>query len=85
MGDGFGRGFFRTSLQNMRMFFLACKERLPEKCQMASGIFPHTDKISQTTSGKSAAIVQTLSAQLQVPPEKLINRQANFSQVWLSA
>ena len=38
---------------------------------------------TEANSGKSAEIVQTLSAQLQVPPEKLINRQADSSKVWL--
>src|SRR5213594_3817875 len=33
----FGRGFSRSNLQNMRLFFLAYRDRLPPKRQMPSG------------------------------------------------
>jgi predicted nuclease of restriction endonuclease-like (RecB) superfamily len=48
----FGRGFSRSNLQNMRKFYLAYAERLPEKCQTPSGILPFPEK-SQISSGNS--------------------------------
>ena len=48
----FGRGFSRSNLQNMRLFFLAYQDRLPPKCQMPSGIL--TGEKSQTASGAPA-------------------------------
>ena len=36
----FGRGFSRSNLQNMRKFYIAYADRLPEKCQMPSGKLP---------------------------------------------
>nr|WP_240193658.1 PDDEXK nuclease domain-containing protein [Desulfobulbus alkaliphilus] len=50
----FGRGFSRANLQNMRKFYLTYVDRLPEKCQMPSGIFTLPQK-SQTPSGESAS------------------------------
>src|SRR5712691_10129457 len=44
----FGRGFSRSNLQNMRLFFLAYRDRLPPKRQMPSGKL--IDEKSQTES-----------------------------------
>jgi predicted nuclease of restriction endonuclease-like (RecB) superfamily len=49
--EEFGRGFSRSNLQNMRKFYLAYRDCLPEKCQMASGILAPMQK-SQTASGE---------------------------------
>lgn len=67
----FGRGFSRSNLQNMRKFYLAYAERLPEKCQTLSGILPFSEK-SQIASGDSdgGALPQiwgTASAEFKSP------------------
>lgn len=49
----FGRGFSRSNLQNMRKFYIAYADRLPEKCQMPSGKLPMNEK-SQVASGELA-------------------------------
>jgi hypothetical protein len=62
----FGRGFSRSNLQNMRLFYLAYP-----KCQTLSGKSTERQKY-QTLSGKSetlsrkSAIPQTLSAKSQI-------------------
>src|SRR4030042_3381080 len=66
----FGRGFSRSNLQNMRLFFLAYRHRTPLICQMPSGKLG--PKKSQMASGKSqdalpepsVRIAHTPSAQL---------------------
>jgi len=68
----FGRGFSRSNLQNMRKFYIAYADRLPEKCQMPSGKLPMNEK-SQTASGELAntghlsQIWQTPSAKFMSP------------------
>jgi predicted nuclease of restriction endonuclease-like (RecB) superfamily len=63
----FGRGFSRSNLQNMRLFFLAYRHRTPSICQMPSGkLMP---KKSQMASGRSqdisVRVTQTPSAQFE--------------------
>jgi hypothetical protein len=53
----FGRGFSRSNLQNMRLFFLAYRDRLPQKRQMPSGKL--IGEKSQTASGESALAAST--------------------------
>ena len=50
----FGRGFSRSNLQNMRLFFLAYRDRLSLKCQMVSGKL--IGEKSQTVSGESVLV-----------------------------
>lgn len=65
----FGKGFSRSNLQNMRKFYLAYADRLPEKCQMPSGKFPLSEK-SQTPPGELGAGDLSLSI-WQMPSAKL--------------
>ena len=58
--EEFGRGFSRSNLQNMRNFYMAYCNRLPEKCQMASGKLTGGRK-RQTLSDESEAIEKTKS------------------------
>jgi predicted nuclease of restriction endonuclease-like (RecB) superfamily len=53
----FGRGFSRSNLQNMRLFFLAYRDRLLPKRQTPSGKL--IDDKSQTASGESALAAST--------------------------
>lgn len=57
--DEFGRGFSRSNLQSMRKFYLAYRDRLPEKCQMPSGKLAPKQK-SQTLSGEFTEVVAIL-------------------------
>jgi predicted nuclease of restriction endonuclease-like (RecB) superfamily len=50
--EEFGKGFSRSNLEYMRKFYLAYRERLPEKSQMPSGKLVRGQK-SQMSSGKS--------------------------------
>jgi predicted nuclease of restriction endonuclease-like (RecB) superfamily len=50
--EDFGRGFSRANLQSMRKFYVTYADRLPEKCQTASGKSGLPQK-SRTPSGKS--------------------------------
>lgn len=59
--EEFGKGFSRSNLQNMRNFYLIYRDRLPKKCQMASGKLIEGHK-GQTVSGQSQK-TQTASAQ----------------------
>jgi len=40
--EEFGRGYSRSNLEYMRKFYLAYRERIPEKSQMPSGKFTRT-------------------------------------------
>mgnify|MGYP000166839786 CR=1 FL=1 len=53
--EDFGKGFSRSNLQNMRNFYMIYRNRLPDKCQMASGKLIERQKI-QTIFGKSKKI-----------------------------
>ncbi|MCK4401075.1 DUF1016 family protein [bacterium] len=61
--EEFGRGFSRSNLEYMRKFYMIYRNRLPEKCQMASGISKEiqTSGISQMASGKSIKQAFSLS------------------------
>jgi predicted nuclease of restriction endonuclease-like (RecB) superfamily len=61
----FGRGFSRSNLQNMRLFFLAYHDRLPPKRQMPSGKLP--GEKSQTASGASTLAASTARPDQQSP------------------
>lgn len=63
--EEFGRGFSRSSLQNMRTFFLLWEQRVPQICQTASGKLVQS-KIRQSASGE-LAVPQTPSAKLDKP------------------
>jgi DUF1016 N-terminal domain len=58
--EEFGRGGSRSSLQNMRTFFLLWEQRVPRICQTASGKLVQS-KIRQSASGE-LAVPQTPSA-----------------------
>lgn len=69
--EEFGKGFSRSNLQNMRNFYLIYRDRLPKKCQMASGKLIEGHK-GQTVSGQlqktrtpSAQSVKTESLSLK--------------------
>ena len=59
----FGRGFSWSNLQNMRLFFLAYRDRLLPKCQMPSSILIGEKK--QAASSKSAIAASTARADQQ--------------------
>jgi predicted nuclease of restriction endonuclease-like (RecB) superfamily len=61
----FGRGFSRSNLQNMRLFFLAYHDRLSPKRQMPSGKLP--GEKSQTASGASTLAASTTHPDQQPP------------------
>lgn len=71
MNVRFGKGFSRSNLQNMRLFYLAYP-----KCQTLSGKFSGGQKF-QTSSEKSetvsrkSSIQQTLSAEWQKKPDSV--------------
>ncbi len=67
----FGRGFSRSNLQNMRKFYLVYLDRLPEKCQMASGKLTLPPK-GQTPSG-GLEPVQATPANWQTPSAGLVS------------
>jgi predicted nuclease of restriction endonuclease-like (RecB) superfamily len=66
--EEFGRGFSRSNLEYMRKFYLAYRERIPEKSQMPSGKLVKVQK-SQTLSGKSEAssLIQTDFTKVKLP------------------
>ena len=61
--EEFGRGFSHSNLEYMRKFYMIYRNRLPEKCQIASGLSKEiqTSGISQMASGKSIKQAFSLS------------------------